>query len=236
MGWLNGYPYTMGVITSDVASISIRSGGVTTLSSTTSTVTTNNWYYIVGTYDGTNLAIYFNGTQEDTNAGSLSNNNADAYLASAHGGYSTYEMDSQLDEVRMSNTKRADAWINYNYQIIQNENTFISIGGEEVENNATESEGDDAIVEGMNAALTGHTIYNDLQIIIANETNQSLGRYDRIAVDDDQIFPVNYVTTGESAENQESMGDFVWPYEITTSKTYWEIVTAVKNWITSKLN
>lgn len=142
------------------------------------------------------------------------------------------------DEVRFMDGTRSAAWINYSYQIVENQATFVTVGEEQTyqQGNATESEGDEAIEEGMGEALTGHTVYEETQILLMNETNQSLGRYDRIAVDDDQVFPVNYVTDGESAQNQDSLDDFVWPYEITISKSYSQIVTLVNDWIEGKLN
>jgi hypothetical protein len=108
--------------------------------------------------------------------------------------------------------------------------------GEEQSSTASESEGDSAIEQGMNEELTSPTIYEEVQIIISDDSSQSLGRYDRIADDGDQVFAANYVTDGEGAQGQSDLGDFVFFKEITTPSSVSSIVTTIKNWILEKLN
>src|SRR3990170_3110206 len=73
--------------------------GITTLSSGT-------WYYVVGTWDGSNRTIYLNGLPDGTNSysGSIVPDSRAVYI----GGRSGSDLsDGIIDEVRVSNVRRS---------------------------------------------------------------------------------------------------------------------------------
>lgn len=128
---------------------------------------------------------------------------------------------------------KAEGWLTDGTTLIKVNTSAVNIS---TASNATESQGDDAIEDGMLEANGNFSIYAETKIIIANETMQSLGSYDRIAVDDSQVFAANYVTENESAQNQLDMGDFVFFFEITQGRTASNITTEITNWITNLLS
>jgi len=101
---------------------------------------------------------------------------------------------------------------------------------------ANETEGDAAIEAGMNQALTNHIIYEDAAVAIYNGTEYTLGIYDRMAVYDDLIFPVNYVTENETAYNQSSVDDMIWLLELSYPMTASSLKDEVYKWITEKID
>jgi hypothetical protein len=78
-------------------------------------------------------------------------------------------------------------------------------------------------------------MYEETQLIIADEASQSVGRYDRIADDGDQVFAVNYRTGDEQETGQQDLGTFV-NIKHMTSKTIQEIKDTVSGWIDGLLN
>jgi len=99
-----------------------------------SAFSTGTWYVLTVTWDGTNLKIYVNGT-EDTNInkrtdGSGSQTSTDRII-SLWARYTTsqYYFDGIGDEVRLSSTARSAAWIKASYN--SGNNTLLTFGSEE---------------------------------------------------------------------------------------------------------
>jgi parallel beta-helix repeat protein len=98
-------------------------------------VNSNTWTYLVGVWNGTAVTLYGNGTYyNSTSIGcsitprytSTRNITIGAeYLISV-----PQYFNGTIDEVRISNTTRSSNWINQTYQMIQNQNSFVSVGSE----------------------------------------------------------------------------------------------------------
>ena len=90
----------------------------------------NTWYYIVGTYDGSNIRVYLNGGLEDTEPAGTPVVAAGA-LAFGNDSIGRPGFAGQLDEVRVSNTPRLAGWIQTEYNNQFSPATFYSLGAEE---------------------------------------------------------------------------------------------------------
>jgi len=113
-----------------------RFGNGTSYDDVVSTLATsaNQWTHLVITYNGTNYVYYFNGTPETPDTATISFISPSAYTIKI-GTDTTLAanrfFNGTLDEVRVSNTTRSADWINQSYQMIANQASFISFGGEE---------------------------------------------------------------------------------------------------------
>jgi hypothetical protein len=88
------------------------------------------WYHLVGTYDGSQIKLYINGTQAGTPTsitGRIASNTYPCYI----GRYTTPFMNGTIDEVRISNVSRSADWIRTEYNNQENPSTFCSVGFEE---------------------------------------------------------------------------------------------------------
>jgi len=100
----------------------------------------DKWHYIVGVYDGSNLAIFVDGSVQDTELiqGTLHSSNVDYVISSyynnggIHGDSSTY-FDGKIDEVRISSIVRNAEWISTEYKNQNNPLGFLSFGPEETD-------------------------------------------------------------------------------------------------------
>ncbi|MBR9676849.1 hypothetical protein GOV04_01805, partial [Candidatus Woesearchaeota archaeon] len=66
----------------------------------------NQWYHVVGTYDGSAMKLYVNGVLEDTNTtpdGLTSYDTSNLYLGEYEGGQTTYRANGLIDEVAIWN-------------------------------------------------------------------------------------------------------------------------------------
>ena len=95
------------------------------------TLTAGVWTYVVGTYDGSNVRLYANGTQIATASASISIGTTSRPLGI---GYDTeYAQEGfvgTIDEVRISSVTRSADWISTEFNNQSNPGTFYSIGGE----------------------------------------------------------------------------------------------------------
>ena len=87
------------------------------------------WAMFTGTYDGTNYAIYKNGTSSDTAAGTSgsTNTNRNIYLCQTN----LLKYSGILDEFRLYNTTKTSTWISTDYNNQNSPSTFYAIGPEE---------------------------------------------------------------------------------------------------------
>lgn len=92
------------------------SNGYAAVTSTTHPAT-GSYYHIAGTYSGTVSRLYVNGTQEGGDSASFSGvNTAVVYTeAGSYNGGGGAFWDGKIDEVRISNVQRADAWLKEEY-------------------------------------------------------------------------------------------------------------------------
>jgi len=107
----------------------ITAGGTdTNLFTTSVTWTVDTWHYLVGTYDGSNMRIYWDGAQENSLAKTGSISTSDYQLGIA-GYYEANPFDGTVDEVRISDYPRSAAWIKASYE--SERDHLIDYGGEE---------------------------------------------------------------------------------------------------------
>jgi len=93
---------------------------------------------------------------------------------------------------------------------------------------ANETRGDDAIVEGINNAIPTATIYTYQQVYTVNSTNsQTTGRFDKVAILNNQTWAFNYVTLGEDFTNLIRLRNTVVVWE-NQSLSYNQIVHQVE--------
>jgi hypothetical protein len=99
---------------------------------------------------------------------------------------------------------------------------------------ANETEGDNAILQGINSSeASSATNHVDQQIYVANTTNQSTGRFDYVAVYNSKRWAFNYVTTNDPTSNFTYMFNLtptVYILEM-TNKTTTEIIGIVSKYI-----
>lgn len=89
------------------------------------TPTLNQWYHIVGTYDGTTAKIFIDGTQVASAARSWNTLlGGTFYLASSPFG----QMELAFDEVHIVNVKREQSWITSEYNNQKTGSNFLSFG------------------------------------------------------------------------------------------------------------
>ena len=86
------------------------------------------WYNIVGTYDGTNIKIYVNGSLEGTTAYSATPAQTDQPLVIGrwYGNYNDYYTDGKIDQVRIFNKAISAAEVTTLYNEIQCANTITA--------------------------------------------------------------------------------------------------------------
>lgn len=110
---------------------------------TTNTITANAWYYVTATWDKSSesgiLRIYVNGTEASYYSQNSKTTDAPTSVSEpAYIGrnvrYGVYgDWDGELDEVRISNTKRSADWIKTEYNNQYSPSTFYSYEGLNVE-------------------------------------------------------------------------------------------------------
>jgi len=91
----------------------------------------NSWHYWVGTYDGTYLKVYVNGTLKNSNnigSKTLQNN---AYQFDIGAGAVGNLLNSIIDSVRISDVARSSDYINQTYQNAIGTSGFGELGAEE---------------------------------------------------------------------------------------------------------
>ncbi|MCK4693258.1 MAG: DUF2341 domain-containing protein, partial [Anaerolineales bacterium] len=97
---------------------------------TTGTITSDpDWHHIVGTWDGTTMRVYIDGTVDpttDPRAGNVDSAGKEFWIG--HGDHAiekawSYPWDGQLDEVRISDIGRTAEWIQTEYNNGENQGT-----------------------------------------------------------------------------------------------------------------
>jgi hypothetical protein len=93
-------------------------------------VSTGSWNHVVITRTPTNTTFYLNGISNSSSSSvSINQSNKGSFI----GGYTNYndgDLKGVIDEVRVSNVNRSADWIKQSYQLVENQNSHISIGVE----------------------------------------------------------------------------------------------------------
>jgi hypothetical protein len=94
------------------------------------TTTAGAWQYVVGTYDGTNLRCYVNGslTGGPTAATPTTSSSPTAAIGFTLVGSNPF--DGDIDEVRISNSARSTDWVTTDYNSQNSPGTFFTLGSE----------------------------------------------------------------------------------------------------------
>ncbi|MBU0958355.1 MAG: hypothetical protein KKB31_00275, partial [Nanoarchaeota archaeon] len=101
---------------------------------------------------------------------------------------------------------------------------------------ANESEGRNAITEGINNVIPYADIYTDLEIDVRYfDGTQNNGVFDKVAFNGSQRWGFNYVTDGESFTNMDSSSYGVFNVWEDEALAFSEIVNAVEEFINSSL-
>jgi hypothetical protein len=112
--------------------ILVRDTGETSyFSESTTLVNVGSWYYIVGRYNESHIAMFVSGLHEDSdvaNSITLKPLTNGIHLG-ADGCSPNYEFDGKMDEVRISDTDRSDEWIKATYYSLTDD--LIYYGSEE---------------------------------------------------------------------------------------------------------
>jgi len=109
-------------------------GGRRETYSANSVLAINTWGYEVGCYNLSYLYLYHNGAISGTplaDTGAVGTNNHEVYIGGTGYGGGGNHINGKLDEIRISNSVRTSAWYNYTYQIIENQDTYVTIGVEQ---------------------------------------------------------------------------------------------------------
>jgi hypothetical protein len=95
----------------------------------TSSMVAGTWHHLVGVYDGSNVRIYKNGSQTNSNplTGTLYNSDGDFQVGIR--GTSQW-FNGLIDEIRVSAVDRDACWIGTEYKNQSNPYTFITLGSE----------------------------------------------------------------------------------------------------------
>jgi hypothetical protein len=94
----------------------------------TTVVPLNTWTYATVTYDGSNIRVYFNGSEDATPtalSGSIDTNNVP--LSIGRSNYNSDYFNGRIDEVRVSNVARSADWIKTSYNNQNSPSTFYSV-------------------------------------------------------------------------------------------------------------
>lgn len=161
------------VIAIESGSVQGRLGNGTTYNTVSSSflISAGNWYHLTFTWNGSTLSLYVNGalnstsTQTITPAGNAANINIGRWT-----GYSTYDYDGLIDEVRISNIARTADEIRQAYEVgLRTHPITIDFGAKLDSGNLITGSGDlgftvDATYYGLNNK--GSNIYSGDKIIV----------------------------------------------------------------------
>jgi YD repeat-containing protein len=102
----------------------------------TASFNTGQWYYVLGTFDGSNVNLYVNGVKKATTAYTSNANNASANSNGwtlgnyTENGSGFNWWNGSIDEARLSSVVRSADWIAAEYNNQSSPVTFYSVGGE----------------------------------------------------------------------------------------------------------
>lgn len=104
----------------------LKAGSTTTNLEMSSGIGSNNWYFFAATYDGSNMRIWLNNQNQISVAktGTIAEDNTvQNYLGDNPTG--SRQLSGRLDEVRISNIRRSDSWLETEYNNQNSPSTFV---------------------------------------------------------------------------------------------------------------
>lgn len=126
------HQWNLGLNSSAQAAVGVTIGGTLYGANTTATLSTSTWYHIVGTYDGSNLRIYLNGSAGTPTSvsGTMNTYATDAGFGASILRSSEY-WPGRIDECRSSSVARSAGWIITDYNSTNAPSSFYAVGSEE---------------------------------------------------------------------------------------------------------
>ena len=185
--WESGYSFGVHNSTDETIDFSCNDAGIYE-QATNDAINENIWFYVVITYDKSNVRFYVNGELDDSDpeSASILTNNKDVLIGSGWDGLSIYyDYDGLIDEVRISNISRSGDWIKTKYSNQYEPSAFYSIGEEqeieEVDEDPptwdTLTESEDPLELGNNETININ-VYDDSNISFVylefDDTNHSM--------------------------------------------------------------
>ena len=126
------HQYSLQTNTSGHITASVTTSGTNYTATGGTALSTNTWYYFAGTYDGSNIKVYLNGTQDGITAhtGAIDTDPTDLGIGASIKRNTEY-WNGSLDEVHISNVARSADWIKteYNNQFLPA--SFCVVGAEQ---------------------------------------------------------------------------------------------------------
>ncbi len=140
----NDHVYMLGLGGTDEKHLRFRvktgtddASGSTELLATSSPAVVTTWHLIAGTYDGSNMRLYKDGTQvaSTSKTGNVRQNSWDVVIGNHPGNTTTGNrcMDGKFDEVRISSVGRSSDWLTTEYNNQFSPSGFYTVGSEEIE-------------------------------------------------------------------------------------------------------
>ena len=205
---------------------------------------TGEWHHLAMTYDQSTLFFYenasligtantasgsFPGVSGDPCIGSeffsASSCNANEVIDGVIGGIDFYNKNLSQDEITVlyECTRGADQGTCWDFEL------------EESTGNANETEGRDAIVQGIiNALGSSVPVYTDQQIYARNSAGtQNIGTFDKAASSGNKRWAFNYVTAGESNQSIGNVTPSFYTLEMSNLQSI-NITTLVEDFIINK--
>ncbi len=103
-----------------------------TLAKKGSAITLNTWHHLVGTFDGSTIRLYQNGSQEGTGSASQISDSSSFDVGIAENLENTgRHLDGTLDELRVASRTRSAAWVKAAYHNQNDSTPFLAIGTEQ---------------------------------------------------------------------------------------------------------
>jgi len=97
--------------------------------SAVNSISTTGFYYVAGTWNGSDLQNYVNGVASGTacaQSGTMDQNDEEVFIGKFDFGGGSYDVDGIIDEVRISNVARSADWIKASY--LAGTDSFITFG------------------------------------------------------------------------------------------------------------
>ena len=177
----------------------------------------NNWYYVVGTYDGNNTRIYVNGVLEgvsDSVSGIVANTTAPLYINHHTWGFggsgnqqSSQRMQGLIDEIRISKVARSAEEISYYYNLAMGQNiipSLFDLGQYKSDSITSIAEGgtvtESSIILGatLNSSSTNQLqLQAELRKLSENFTNQPTATSTFVSSGTNVTIPINNLNDGQ---------------------------------------
>ena len=108
-------------------------GSNTNVDTTGLTWAADEWQFLVATYDGSNMRIFWNGSEQNiaSKTGNITTNDVPLFIGYSQGSIANHHFEGIIDEVRISSIVRSPDWIQTCYNNQNNPSGFYSLGSEQ---------------------------------------------------------------------------------------------------------